>query len=242
VLTDRPGGDGADRHANARALLAGHRITVPDAFVGGDWAALVAAAGGDPRLAEAAARARDGRIAQYLAGGPVLVDRFRDAPPAARALVSAAMDARRLGCGPYLPAALLERAVPGYLTGSEADDLAGDWWPAATGYACARLGGISGLLNRVGPAFRLADYLDEYGRRHFADVVPPGSFWAAAAHADAGDAVVLADAARGRGLLRDAARLYVHATERDGCTAERDRRYLDCAAVNAARLMDAVRP
>src|SRR6185295_11312926 len=78
VLTDRPGGDGADRHANARALLAGHRITVPDAFVGGDWAALVAAAGGDPRLAEAAARARDGRIAQYLAGGPVLVDRFRD--------------------------------------------------------------------------------------------------------------------------------------------------------------------
>lgn len=243
LLTDRRGDGGVNPHANAQALLAQHRIKVPDAFTGRDWEALTAAAGSDPRLGEAAARSRDGRVAQYLAGGPVFVDRFSDAPPEARALVTAAMDARRLGCGPYLPRALLERAVPGYLTGSEAEEvLSRDWWPAAIGYACARLGGIFGMLNRVGAAFRLADYLDEFGRRQLADVMPPGSFWAAAGNADPGDVVLLADAARARGLLRDAVRLYVHATERDGCTAGTGRSYSGCAAVNVVRLMDALRP
>ncbi|WP_410673577.1 SEFIR domain-containing protein [Amycolatopsis sp. cmx-4-68] len=242
VLTGRAEGGGADRHAHARALLAQHRIKVPDTFTSRDREALMAAAA-DPRLDEAAACARDGRITQYLAGGPLLVDRFQDAPAASRALVSAAMDARRLGCGPYLPRALLAQAVPGYLTEPEAEEvLATDWWEAATEYACTRLSGISGMLNRVGAAFRLADYLDELGRRRFADDIPPESFWTAAAHADPGDVVVLADAARARGLLRDAVRLYVHATVRDGCTADRSRRYSGCAAVNAVRLMDTLCP
>jgi hypothetical protein len=241
TLTARGEGE-ADRHANARALLGPHRIRVPDTFTGRDWDALVAAAGRDPRLGEAMSRARDGQVAQYLAGGPMLVRRFEDAPPAARALVTAAMDARRLDCGPYLSRDLLERAVPGYLTGSEAETLGPDWWPAATGYACARLHGISGMLNPVGVSFRLADYLDEFGRRQFADVVPPSSFWTAAAQAAPGDVVTLADAARARGLLRDATRLYVHATERDGCAVEQSRSSLGCAAISAVRVMDALAP
>ncbi|MEU4220458.1 hypothetical protein [Actinoplanes sp. NPDC026623] len=241
LLTGRRGDGGVDPHAGARALLAPYRIKVPDAFTGRDREALTAAAGSDPRLAEAAARSRDGRITQYLAGGPVFVERFADAPPEARALVTAAMDARRLGCGPYLSRALLEQAVPGYLTESEAEEvLSRDWWPAAIGYACARLGGISGMLDRVGEAFRLTDYLDEFGRRHRADEVPPASFWAAAGLADPGDIVVLADAARARGLLRDAVRLYVHAAERDGCASGQG--YYGCAAVNAVVLMDALCP
>ena len=70
----------------------------------------------DPRLRYAAERAANGRIAQYLAGAPELVTRYRAAPPAARAIIEVAIDARRLGHPPALPYALLEQAavaVPG---------------------------------------------------------------------------------------------------------------------------------
>ena len=36
----------------------------------------------------------------------VLLDRYRQAPPATKALIDTALDARRLGCGPHLPLAL----------------------------------------------------------------------------------------------------------------------------------------
>ena len=53
---------------------------------------------------------------QFLAGAPELLARYRNAPPAAAALIHAAMDARRLGMGIGLPQAFLEAAAPGYLT------------------------------------------------------------------------------------------------------------------------------
>ncbi|MFZ4250444.1 transcriptional regulator, partial [Streptomyces griseoincarnatus] len=90
-----------DRHALARELLDGHRIRVPDAFTGAALGALTDAAGTDPRLAEAAERATDGHVAQYLAGVPVLMERYKDTLPATKALIHAAMDARRLGAGPH---------------------------------------------------------------------------------------------------------------------------------------------
>jgi hypothetical protein len=86
----------ADRHAQARELLDGRAITVPDAFTDADLDALSTRIGQDPRLAEAAGSTRDGQITQYLAGVPVLLDRYRNATPATKALIHAAMDARRL--------------------------------------------------------------------------------------------------------------------------------------------------
>ena len=71
---------------------------------------------GDARLAQAAAGAQDGQVIQFLAGAPELLARYRNAPPAAKALIHAAMDARRLGTGIALPQAFLEAAAPGYLT------------------------------------------------------------------------------------------------------------------------------
>jgi hypothetical protein len=53
--------------------------------------------------------------------------RYRNAPPAAAALISAAMDARRLGMGIVLPLAFLQAAAPGYLTGTDWDALPEDW-------------------------------------------------------------------------------------------------------------------
>jgi hypothetical protein len=93
-LTVRPPG-GADPHAQARELLTGHDIRVPPAFTPGQVRDLEEAE--DLRLAQAAAASRDGQVIQYLAGAPALLARYRHAPPAARALIQAAMDARRLG-------------------------------------------------------------------------------------------------------------------------------------------------
>ena len=95
-LTARPEG-GADPHAQARELLAGHDITVPAAFTAAQLQRLSEA--GDARLAQAAAGAQDGQVIQFLAGAPELLARYRNAPPAAAALIHAAMDARRLGMG-----------------------------------------------------------------------------------------------------------------------------------------------
>ena len=95
-LTARPAG-GADPHAQARELLAGHDITVPAAFTAAQLQRLSEA--GDARLAQAAAAAQDGQVIQFLAGAPELLARYRNAPPAAAALIHAAMDARRLGMG-----------------------------------------------------------------------------------------------------------------------------------------------
>ncbi|WP_157857986.1 hypothetical protein [Streptomyces durhamensis] len=230
-----------DLHGQARELLDGHKIKVPDAFTVADMAALTDTAGRDPRLGEAAAHARDGQVTQYLAGGLVLLDRYEDAPPAARALIHAAMDARRLGAGPRIPLAWLAQAAPGYLTDIEWDETQDDWLEQALGYVTTPWNGIPSMLTPVktgadrnqrnrpttrpgtGPArpragqqepvYRLADYLDQHGRHHRADTIPPVDFWTAAAHhAHPNDQGPLGNAAWRRGLYRDAAQLHKLAT------------------------------
>ena len=74
---------------------------------------------------------------QFLAGAPELLARYRNAPPAAAALIHAAMDARRLGMGFGLPQAFLEAAAPGYLTDTEWDALGEDWLEQALAYTAA---------------------------------------------------------------------------------------------------------
>jgi hypothetical protein len=225
-LTARPA-SGGDPHAQARELLAGHDITVPGAFTDLQLERLREA--GDVRLAQAAAAAQDGQIIQYLAGVPELLARYRNAPPAAQALIHAAMDARLLGMRPALPYAFLAAAAPGYLADSEWDQLGDDWLEAALAFTAAPCKGVRGPLTRIRPrpagadgsparhgaepGYRLADYLDQYGRRARAGQIPPAAFWAAAGTcADPGDLRALGDAARSRGLYRVAAQLAKRAT------------------------------
>jgi hypothetical protein len=208
VLTARPD-RGADPYAQARELLAGHDIPVPAAFTPAQLDQLGKA--GDARLALAAAAARDGHVIQFLAGAPELLARYRNAPPVAAALISAAMDARRLGMGAGLPRAFLEAAVPGYLTEAEWDALGEDWLEQALADAAVPCKGVPGPLTCIrprpprslparpasrdggeqplagpagptgGPVYRLADYLDQHGRQHRKSQIPPAGFWAAAA-------------------------------------------------------------
>jgi hypothetical protein len=238
TLTARPSEGASDPHAQARELLDGTTIEVPDSFTGADRTALAETAGADPRIAEAAARAEDGQITQYLAGVPVLMNRYRVAPPATKALIHAAMDARRLGTGPLLPLALLAEAAPGYLNDTEWNRAQGasDWLAQALDYLTTPCNGIPGILTPVsasaprnrradrdarhlsragqGPLYQLSDYLHQYGRRHRADQIPPIDFWAAAAtHAHPDDLEVLGDAAWDRGLYRDSAQIHKVAIE-----------------------------
>jgi hypothetical protein len=227
ALTARPD-RGADPHAQARELLAGHDITVPAAFTPAQVGQLTRAE--DVRIVLAARSALDGEVIQFLAGAPELLARYRNAPPAARALIHAAMDARRLGIGIGLPQALLEAAAPGYLTDTEWDLLAEDWLEQALAYAAVSCKGARGPLTRIrprparsatrssgdqadsmavaaGPPYRLADYLDQHGRAQRASQTPPAEFWSAAVHAAPADQAALGAAADARGLYRDAAQL-----------------------------------
>jgi TIR domain len=233
-LTARPP-DGDDPHAQARELLAGGDITVPATFTAAQLQELSQA--WDARLAQAAA-AQDGQVIQFLAGAPELLTRYRNAPPAAMALIHTAMDARRLGMGAGLPQAFLEAAAPDYLTDAEWDALGEDWLKRALAYLAVPCKGVRGPLTRIrprpagsgttsprsrvshgqlaqyrldsagAPVYRLADYLDQYGRRHRKGHLPPTDFWVAVAdHASSHDQTRLGFAAHGRGLFRIAAQL-----------------------------------
>ncbi|GAA0918103.1 tetratricopeptide repeat protein [Virgisporangium aurantiacum] len=188
TLTTRPAADAPDPYAQARDLLAaGTAITVPDAFTPAELAGLDAEA--DPRVDLAAAHAEAGRITQYLAGAPALEDRYRNAPPAARAIIQAAMDARRLGHPLALPHALLEQAAPGYLDDHDWDTLGEDWLEQALAYTATPCKGARGPLTRIRarpddpprqdgqPCYRLADYLEQLGRTERAGIYPPDSLW-----------------------------------------------------------------
>ncbi|MEU5116654.1 hypothetical protein AB0G64_34780 [Streptomyces longwoodensis] len=232
-----------NRHPGARALLDGHKIDVPKAFTPADLAALDATADADPRLTKAAQRADDAQVTQYLAGVPYLMDRYHAAEGATRALIHAAMDARRLGAGLHIPLVWLTAAAPGYLTDTEYRALEADWLPEALAYVTTPCNGIPGILTPVntsgprnqrnsrrpvapspqGPHYLLADYLDQHGRRHRAATIPPIDFWTAAAdHAHPTDLTKLGNAAWKRGLYRDAAQLLKKSTSYGNLQAARD--------------------
>ncbi|MEU0112842.1 transcriptional regulator [Streptomyces bobili] len=223
-----------DSHPQVRALLNHRRIDVPDRF---DAAALDkarTAAVNDDLLRQALERAPDGCVTQDLAGGPELVHRYNSLDPAARAVVTAAMDARRLGVGLHIPHDFLASAVEDYLTDAQYDLLPDNWFEQALADASQPVRGNLTALRRVRPrpsrrlgradvsspdsacpVYRLADYLEQHGRTTRRMQCPPESFWHAAwVHVDDHDDLGrLAEAALARYRLRWAFLLH----QRSGC-------------------------
>ncbi|WP_203996482.1 hypothetical protein [Virgisporangium aurantiacum] len=225
ALTTRPTARQPDPLSQARDLLtAGALVTIPDSFSASEVAAL-ARAGNDERLLQAAAHAKGGRITQFLAGVPLLQERYANAQATARAIIDVATDARRLGHPSAIPHALLEQAAPGYLTDHEWDQAGDDWLEQALAYTAAPCNGIPGPLVRIrpqpghpsaGPCYRLADYLEQTGHADRAGLVPPGAFWDAVATTVTNLATLrqLAEAASARGRLYRADQLYRTAADR----------------------------
>ncbi|WP_282205656.1 hypothetical protein [Kitasatospora fiedleri] len=92
-----------------------------------------------------------------VSSGPVpagarLVNRYRSAPPAARAVVDAALDAVRLGHRPVLPAALLAASAPHYLTSRELSALRPGWVADGLAYLRKAVPGTGALLTAGRPA------------------------------------------------------------------------------------------
>ena len=220
-----------DRHSRVRELLSGRMLTIPDTFDAQALAtAFAKAQGGDLLLADALTRAgTHGRVAQDLAGVPELLKRYELATPAARAVLEAAMDARRLGVGLHLPQAFLTHATADYLTDTEYDQLTKvkNWAGRAYAELAKEVHGKEAPLrsstprtqrrppapsqpvgnptpSAAGPMFRLADYLEQHGRATREALCPPASFWHAAhthlTHPD--DLNNLAQAAEGRHRLQ----------------------------------------
>ncbi|MCG6493846.1 TIR-like protein FxsC [Kitasatospora sp. A2-31] len=164
--------------------------------------------GSDPRLAEAARVAADGRVVQAVTAAPGLRARFDRAPEEVRAVLHAALDALRLGHHRSLPASLLRAAAPGYLHAAPATDT---WFERAMADATAEGAGGAGLFRADhGPGFEgaagsrapytLHPLLEAWYLDGRAGSVPPDAFWdALLAHADRGDLSRLARGARGIG-------------------------------------------
>lgn len=200
-----------ERHPAARDLLSGRLVKVPPTFDDVQLSALKESGENDPRWAKALARAEEGMVIQYLAGGPALVERLDLISPQASSLVLAAADLVRLGVTTEAPLDLLVDAVPDYLRESDWNDLSDDWSADAVAEASHRVVGAVAPLTRIRPRpgqpadprrFKLADFLAEHVSGDRADACPPASWWdACAGHLSGGDLKLAGVAAKDRWLL-----------------------------------------
>lgn len=127
----------------------------------------------DSRLAQAVdTSGEDDGIIQTLAGGVLLASRYdgRDGPaapaftPAARAVVTAAMELRRIGFGNPVPRWAVEGAAPAYLEARHYPAVTRDWVRSALREATETVRGVRALAPRasapgVVDAYDLHDYL-----------------------------------------------------------------------------------
>lgn len=182
----------------------------------------------DPALGEAimaAAREhRPRRVIQYLAAVPDLLDRYQGhgADPYARAVITVAMDVARMTGLQRCTPGFLHRAAGGYLPGEHRANAPDDWCDMAIEAATTELRGAVRALtpepHKQGTgvsSYRLADYLDQHGRKIFADQIPPLALWAAATQSDPAVQKKFGEAATDHGLLKIGAQLLKNATVAD---------------------------
>ncbi len=229
-------GTSADPHAQVRELLtdpATARIPVPDDLSTHEqdqWEEL-ATTRGDRRMRDAlrAGTADRGRVVQHLSGGPALLAAYDQGPghtftTVEHALLTAAIDARRLGHRAPLPAALLAQAADADLDPRERPTNP-DWAQAALTALCTgrrpdgertdirhTLTALHPHVPRAGAeaGYEPADYLDQHLRHRRADQLGSPALWQALldhTH-DPESLYSLAESAKARGLFQHAARLY----------------------------------
>ncbi|WP_336159993.1 hypothetical protein [Amycolatopsis sp. VC5-11] len=229
-----------------RLLLDSHLIEVRGKFSPAEVRR--AAASRDPRVAEAAAGARDGRVVQYLAAIPVLAHRVDT--EAASTVLACATQALLLGHDRRLPRAVLEHGTRALLSESVLNSLPPDWFDtAAADLTRPRAGNVSPLrahpadpaadIDTEGTEYSLHDLLEwRHVRNAGASASVDPALWPVlVAHAGRGSLTALAEEARRRGLLRICVQLYQRAI-RGG--VEGARRALAEVLRDAGRVPDAV--
>jgi hypothetical protein len=167
----------------------------------------------DPRLAEAVAD-RAFNVTEVLAGAPDLIRRYEQATGDCRAVLQAAMDARRAGIHGPLTGSLLTAAARAYLTDVHADD---EWFPSVLAELTRADRGTSPLIaipdirRRAVDGYIAADYLLQYAmRKHRRDRIPAVAWQSFIEHArDLDDLQRLASNAHARLLYRIAEPAYL---------------------------------
>ncbi|MER7460272.1 tetratricopeptide repeat protein [Micromonospora sp. NPDC126480] len=147
-----------------------------------DRVADTATATADRRLVRALADIRYG-VTQHLAGVPHLVNHWENSTgvePYGAAILTAAIDIRRLGVRAPLGVELLTAVAPIYLTDTQLAQATSDWFDVGLAYATQRLpGDVQALYPVPGPkigtvqGYEVADYLQQHGaKRRYFEVLP----------------------------------------------------------------------
>jgi TPR repeat protein len=181
----------------------------------------------DPRLVSAIRVAgENGGVIQVLSGSPFMIERYLrpggEEGKFERAILTAAIDVRRLGYLSPLPVSLLAEAAVAYL---DKDDLARapqDWFVTGLHRAVISTYGIAALrpyraeyVADLANEYILNDYLEHYGTSSRADAIVPLVVWSAlATHvADPDDCIRVAKEAGKRGLYQYAIPLATKAAD-----------------------------
>ncbi|MFM9458152.1 hypothetical protein [Streptomyces europaeiscabiei] len=221
-----------DPYFDVRTLVNFHRprIRVAERLDDDQIDSMRALGGSDSRLRSAVKTGlEDRKIIQHLTGGPELVagfeaDTFTDLE---KSVITAALDARRLGHTSAISPSLLADAAAGALPGHLRITADPNWINTVLHSICydadkSVSGALTALIpDRVAPGMGPPDgyhptpYLLQHAHRSRRFDVPPEAFWnAAARHARTPeDLAALAEEAEFRFRLRHAASLYKRAAE-----------------------------
>jgi len=170
----------------------------------------------DPRIKDALSSINYG-MTQILAAAPQLVRRWENAPtPFDKAMISAAVDARRLGVRSPLDTEYFLASVDGYLDDYARGRAGPDWFEHALSYATEPVAGAVAALPPIarrpgGPVeYGVADFLLQHAARNLRCQRIPSTTWDALInHAiDLDDLRRVADNARRRGLICHVVAIY----------------------------------
>jgi tetratricopeptide (TPR) repeat protein len=165
----------------------------------------------------------DAGFAQVMAAGPALVNHWENAPANqcyGKAVITAALDARRVGATAHVTREFLNAAAPAYLTPAQRATAPVDWLDHAMAYATTPLHGAASTLapvpagmGRIG-GYAVADYLYQHARGvRRAEQLPDSAWQALLDHHDPKDAFHLGEHAQRRGQHHYAEALYRFATD-----------------------------
>ncbi|WP_212991662.1 tetratricopeptide repeat protein [Actinoplanes auranticolor] len=184
-----PGPD--DRYAEDRELLGLARVVELTTFSPAERRRAEHLAADDGRI-RAALKANDAGVTEVLAAGPELVkwwlaDSVKPGPSYGRAVITAALDARRVGASAPLTVEYLNAAAPAYLSSALQATAPYDWFEQAIKYATTPLHGATSCLTpqaagmgQVG-GYITADYLYQHAQHLRRAVELPDLVWQALA-------------------------------------------------------------
>jgi len=236
-------GKSGDPTPNARELLTGpytRKIPTPNRMTLSELDALATHSPHDTRLAVAvAASGENGEVIQHLTGGPELVEGYLDGGlfnPVERALITGALEARRLGHLRPIPGELLAEAADGYLLAQQRPGRP-DWSSTALTAITSgiradntrtdirrTLTALTEYRARAGQsevAYEPNEFLDQNTRtQRLTDLGAPELWSALSSHsATAGDLHSVGNAAQLRGFYRYAAQMWLRAVHLGDSTA-----------------------